>query len=388
MKKMRLDIFYLSCLVHSVSQTALRKDHPLAVGAQSVEDFLAGTWEKFGYTLARLEAVTQDLNAMCGTEIAAPKPSDGCRLFCEALWEAWRIGDRVITFFTSGSTGEPKPCRHLEEELLCDAQSAAKICPDVRRVLVTVPRHHMFGSTFGLLLPRVLNVPVRLVPPFPTALIAELLPGDLVVTVPFLLANCCELFKKDFANVTVVSATAPLHTTVFHAIQKKGIRLLEIYGFSEIGAMAYRWNAEDPYTLLPNLIREADDTLVRILADGRRVYYSLPDHFSWIDAFRGHLGERIDRAVQVGGINVYPKRVAATLLECDGVASCLVRLMRPEEGYRLKAFIVPKEGVETEHIRERLRSYAREHLSAAEQPGTYTVGSALPKTLLGKSADW
>ncbi len=44
--------------------------------------------------------------------------------------------------------------------------------------------------------------------------------------------------------------------------------------------------------------------------------------------------------MQVAGINLYPERIAGIIREYPGVAEAEVRLMRPDEGDRLKAFIV------------------------------------------------
>jgi long-chain acyl-CoA synthetase len=51
---------------------------------------------------------------------------------------------------------------------------------------------------------------------------------------------------------------------------------------------------------------------------------------------------RAEGAVQVGGVNVFPDVVGRVLTAHSGVAQAAVRLMRPEEGTRLKAFVVPQ----------------------------------------------
>jgi acyl-coenzyme A synthetase/AMP-(fatty) acid ligase len=58
------------------------------------------------------------------------------------------------------------------------------------------------------------------------------------------------------------------------------------------------------------------------------------------------LAGRRDGAVQIGGHNVHPARIAERLRTHPLVADAVVRPMRPDEGTRLKAFIVLAEGVE------------------------------------------
>jgi acyl-CoA synthetase (AMP-forming)/AMP-acid ligase II len=60
-----------------------------------------------------------------------------------------------------------------------------------------------------------------------------------------------------------------------------------------------------------------------------------------------HVLRRQDGAVQVGGINVFPSRVAEVLARHPLVAQASVRLAAPEQGGRLKALIVCKDPMPT-----------------------------------------
>lgn len=69
---------------------------------------------------------------------------------------------------------------------------------------------------------------------------------------------------------------------------------------------------------------------------------SVPDILDWHDARAFRPKARKDKAVQAGSINVYPSHVVARLAAHPHVLECRVRLMRSEEGQRLKAFIMPQ----------------------------------------------
>jgi acyl-coenzyme A synthetase/AMP-(fatty) acid ligase len=98
---------------------------------------------------------------------------------------------------------------------------------------------------------------------------------------------------------------------------------------------------------------------------------------------------RTENAVQVGGVNVFPERVAAVLTEHPAVAQAAVRLMRPDEGRRLKAFVVPQEaGTDPDALVGRLWPWLEERLSAPERPKSIVVGGELPAGVFGKAADW
>jgi acyl-coenzyme A synthetase/AMP-(fatty) acid ligase len=74
------------------------------------------------------------------------------------------------------------------------------------------------------------------------------------------------------------------------------------------------------------------------------------------------------------------------------VAEAAVRLMRPDEGARLKAFVVPagasadEAGVET--LRTELLDWCAQRLTAPERPAAISFGERLPRQASGKPADW
>ena len=98
---------------------------------------------------------------------------------------------------------------------------------------------------------------------------------------------------------------------------------------------------------------------------------------------------RRDGAVVVGGSNVFPERVRAVLCSHPDVADAAVRLMRPDEGERLKAYVVPRHSRgDNERLRAELWSWLGARLAAPERPGAIELGPALPVGASGKSADW
>ena len=82
-----------------------------------------------------------------------------------------------------------------------------------------------------------------------------------------------------------------------------------------------------------------------------------------------------------------PAAVAAGLREHPLVDDARVRLMRPDEGTRLKAFVVPAAEI-TDERRAELERWLRTTFSAPERPTALTFGPALPRTAAGKDADW
>ena len=100
-----------------------------------------------------------------------------------------------------------------------------------------------------------------------------------------------------------MSSTAPLAATTHAALLDQGLTgLLEIYGSTETGGVATRWQPDAPYTLLAhwqrhdaNQLRHASGALVPLL-----------DHTEWHDERRFTLGGRHDDVIAIGGVNVSP----------------------------------------------------------------------------------
>jgi acyl-coenzyme A synthetase/AMP-(fatty) acid ligase len=71
------------------------------------------------------------------------------------------------------------------------------------------------------------------------------------------------------------------------------------------------------------------------------------------------------------------------------VADAAVRLMRPDEGRRLKAFVVPRpDASPPAALRGALERWLDQRLETAARPRSLTFGSELPRNPLGKAADW
>ena len=324
-----------------------------------------------------------------------PIPSRGLTL---AQWSgqvllAWQNAPTPrLTFCTSGSTGQPAPVTHDLSLLAQEVHALSRLFQNHRRLVSHVPRHHIYGFLFTILMPKALNIPVIWCDPMPTpGLVSGLMTGDLVVGFPLFWRTLTESdvrFPKSIAGTT---STGPCPAETIHSLCRQGVtRITEIYGASETSGIGFRHAPDDSYELLEHWLRGQDGHVQRNHpTTGDTLSYSLQDELRWEGDRTFHPLGRRDKAVQVAGINVYPDRVRQVILAHPAVADCAVRLMRPDEGIKLKALIVPKTtGLMSGEDRQRLRLWLSKRLSHYEMPGQISFTENIPMNALGKQQDW
>lgn len=290
-------------------------------------------------------------------------------------------------FHTSGSTGAPKPIPHTWPSLLREAASMAfdqaLVPAPGGAVLGLVPAHHIFGCLFTALLPELAGV--RLVDfsaAPPAAALRAARPGDLIVATPHLwghLLTAAPLPTGLPPGLRGVTSGAPMPEPLWRDLLAAGlVELTEVYGSSETGGIGLRRAPGAEFTLLPFLTRNAEGAI----CDGTQPL-PLQDKLRWTGPVTFTLEGRIDRAVQVGGVNVALDHVRGVLEAESGVVALALRPGKT----RLRAFVVCDEGIEAD-LEPRLRARAERDLAAPARPQDYTFGRALPLSREGKLQDW
>jgi 4-coumarate--CoA ligase (photoactive yellow protein activation family) len=263
--------------------------------------------------------------------------------------------------------------------------TGAALFQDRARVVAVVPLLHSYGLVFGLLVPKILNVPALDLPPLPTA--AAWRGGDLLVAFPMFVERLGQ-GPPPPKDVLLLSATAPCPDRLFQETRAWGFAgLCEIYGASETGQVGFRRDP-GPFSLWSYWRRAGHSRLARSLPSGGEALYDLPDRLDWRGPRLFLPSGRLDQAVQVAGVNVYPERVAGLIREHPQVEFCLVRPMTEAEGGRLKAFVVLRPGARAEDIRRELAAEFRRRLSPPERPASLTFGTEPPRSVFGKFSDW
>jgi long-chain acyl-CoA synthetase len=318
----------------------------------------------------------------------------------DAARDGLRLDGARIVFRTSGSAGSPKRCAHDLATLWQEVAELARLAPGRTRILSAVPSHHIYGFLFTVLLPRALGIGevIDLRSASPAFALGQARAGDLIVAHPGWWEALLRLEPQFGADVVGVSSGAPCPDALAEGLEACGLRLLQIYGSSETGGVGWRERAGAAFALLPHWRGdEAEHELVRRMPDGSEARYPLQDRLAWRDASHFRPEGRIDAAVQVGGVNVFPAYVADVLKMHPRVLDAAVRLMRPDEGRRLKAFVVPRplpdgdagaRDARDAGLGDELAAWLAQRLSAPERPAAFSFGARLPRQASGKPADW
>jgi len=297
-----------------------------------------------------------------------------------------------ITFSTSGSTGKEKEITHAWNELLQEVRFFSILFQQIRRVITFVPSHHIYGFLFTVILPKILNVNIFDARHLSIGKLTQSLNDyDLIVSIPvqwtYFNNSLSSQFTISASNIQGLTSTAPCQPQLIQALRKKGIQpITEIFGASETSGVGYRQSPLSPYRLLPYLSRTKDDPdqLEKQLPSGEVRLMDIVDTFNWVDDRRFHPLKRKDGCVQIGGINVNPSFVAEKINDHPDVSTCAVRMMNPNEGNRLKAFIVPKDMDKQSQIRQ----WIRQNLPSVERPAAIVFGEVLPRNEMGKLQDF
>lgn len=166
--------------------------------------------------------------------------------------------DFSMIFFTSGSTGNPvgalKTKKHLEEEVKVLTKLFEN--KNINKVVLTVPFVHIYGMLFGLLYPLLNNIDIVLKEHFlPNDLLNLIDDNSLVVTTPLYIKALNKISsQKDLSKAIFVSSTAPLDALNAKEFKDKfNTDIMQIFGSTETGGIAYKLNDESLWTPMPEV---------------------------------------------------------------------------------------------------------------------------------------
>lgn len=335
--------------------------------------------------------------------------------------------DTAVLLYTSGTTGKPKGV----ELTVANLNETARIFTDQLRLGpedrfgTGLPLFHVFGQAVCLVTTLHTGASFAMVTPFEPRAMIEMIRDQRLTHVSgvptmwnAMLHATGDYSPADFASLRLAaSGGASLPGEVIRAFSDRfGCTILEGYGLTEsTGAATYNpadreqrvgsVGAALPGTSIE--VRDLDgkavpaDTVGEIFVRGPSImkgYWNRPDATAaelpdgWLKT--GDLGRVdadgyvyiVDRAKDLiirGGYNVYPREVEEVLYQHpDIVEVAVIGLADDRYGEEVGAVVAATPGVELEP--EKLRTWAKERLSAYKVPHRFAFTDQLPKGATGK----
>ncbi len=298
----------------------------------------------------------------------------------------------VITVFTSGSTGGPRPHHKTFGRLVRNARAEASIMWDAAAgpcsVIGTVPSQHMYGLESTILLPLLAGGRLSSrIPFFPTDIrdaLEEMPEPRLLVTTPFHLRKLLDADVDLPSVATVVSSTAPLAPALAQEVEKRlRTRLVEIYGSTETGQLASRrTTSQMEWDAYPGITLTQEGS--RTVADGGHLEqaYALNDTVELLGPTRFRLLGRSSDMVNIAGKRSSLGYLNHILMSVPGVrdgAFCVPAHNAVGDITRLAAFVVAPQLSSKE-----LLTALRAHLDPVFLPRPIVFVDQLPRNETGK----
>lgn len=334
--------------------------------------------------------------APAGIPAIVPSPEAASAESIPAMTPAIGPDAPFLYFFTGGSTGRPQMWTKTARNLLAEARFQAGFhgIGPTDRVVATVPPHHIYGFLFSVLVPFVASAAV--VPRvfvFPEEIRAALVRyrPTIYVSVPvhYRILNGGEI-PGETLRLAFSSAgrLAPEDADYFHG--ETGVPLLEVYGSTETGGLAWRCRARGETELTPFEIVDWKIEEERLLVnspfvgpdaprDGDR-FFRTGDRIQALPDGRWALLGRADGIVKVGGKRVDLHRIEEVLKGMDGVSDAVAISLAAEGGREAEVFALVQGNADPATLRSALAEILEPHA----MPRRVRVVDRIPVTPSGK----
>jgi len=334
--------------------------------------------------------LSEEEEAACRRRIAQffdfpPERFDGAPASRIADWAHVAAGSitgslTAFRFTPAGRDADTEAVLHPADAVFKDAAAAANLLYGRRRMISLIAPHSFLGFAVTILTPNLQLIPsVDARRMSPEELERTLSFGDVLVATPTLWRYLINEGLKAPDNAMGVFFGETMTPELVSDLRKAGFGALrELYGSTETGLIAWRDSPSEAFTLFDHWRRDGDN-LVRLAPDGGERIAEPMDILEWTGERSFKLAGRRDGAVQIGAVNVFPSRIAATIRGHRAVEDCKIRVARHAGGVaRLVARIKLNPEIAPSELTARdIDSWCRTHLRPQERPRIYNFEASL-----------
>ena len=308
--------------------------------------------------------------------------------------------DFLMMFFTSGSTGNPvgalKTKQNLEEEVKALTKLLGQ--QQFKKVIVTVPFSHIYGTLVGLLYPLMNEIDIVFKEHFLPHDLLEIIEDDcLIVTTPLYIKALSKINQtKDLTSSVFISSTAPLDQKVAESfIPKFNTNLIQLFGSTETGGIAYKKNDDALWTPLDNVsitTNDKNELIVKSPFVSSVLYENGLKHldgemqtFDYIEmqGSQFKLIGRSSKILKVAGKRYSTIQIENSLEEIEGIRKALVFVERDPNSLRGELLDITLECDQKFSAKE-IRKIIRNSFSNLKFSIKLTLVDTIPTTEVGK----
>lgn len=306
----------------------------------------------------------------------------------------------LISFFTSGSTGEPKPCTKALSHLLAEIRVQLDLWGAPQGPVVgTLSHQHIYGLLFRVFWPLWAGE-VIVGPRQETweAVAHQLRPGSALISSPAHLGRIPEGLAFPHRPSLVFSSGGPLSLDAARsAAATLGSYPVEVLGSTETGGVAWRRQetSEALWSPLPLVEIRPDGEgalTVRSPFTGTDGFLAMGDQVELAPDGRFALRARLDRVVKIEGKRVSLPRVEQVLRGLDGIMDASVIDLPARKGaLGAVAALTPAgekqlAGMGRFRYSRLIRQALAERLEPMERPRFWRFVTRIPENAQGKRA--
>ena len=308
--------------------------------------------------------------------------------------------DFLMMFFTSGSTGNPVGALKTKQNLEEEVKALTKLLQSqpFKKVIVTVPFSHIYGTLVGLLYPLMNDIDIVFKEHFLPHDLLEIIENDcLIVTTPLYIKALTKISQtKDLGASVFISSTAPLDQYVAERfISKFNTELIQLFGSTETGGIAYKKNDDALWTPLESVSIATNDTNELIVKspfvssvlyeNGLKRLDGKIQTFDYIEmqGSRFKLIGRSSKILKVAGKRYSTIQIENSLEEIEGITKALVFVETDPNSLRGELLNITLES-DQEFSAKEIKKIIQDSFSNLKFSIKLTLVDTIPTTEVGK----
>ncbi len=305
------------------------------------------------------------------------------------------FSEKSLFFLTSGSTGQPKFIEKKWKDLLKEMELFAHLFKLSKgsdfRIHATVSHDHIYGFSHTIILPLWLNIPLYEKRLDNLTLLKNHHEQDIIVTSPPQLKHYCKAEEFSLKPQMILTAGAPLDEETIAQIITHNLPVIDIYGSTETGAIAYKdiLKHHDSHGFFPYVDMKREKDKVFVHSPYIDAYFPLEDMLSFSDDGRFKIEGRKDDIVKIGGKRVSLIEVKKILQKSPMIKDC--HILFNKINTNLSAYIsLSDEGQKLFNkekiigLRQKLRLFLRHYLISEACPKNWFIIDEIPRNTQGK----